>query len=197
MVQNLSKKTLINMMSKLRAICKQETEYFHKTYAFGDEVDCLCLDVEIDEACFGKKRKNGKGKMYKKQWVFGITQRKSQKVYFKLVSDRTKSTLLPLILQHISKSAIIHHDDWPGYRNLHQYGYKHLFVKHTDHFKGKDGACTNTIEGLWGVLKQRIARMHGIDSSKLDLYLGEFTFRYIHNKNMLQALMCCICNIKK
>ena len=190
-VKEVSKKTLISMMAILRDVCKLEVEQMNQTLVFGGEVECIS-NVEIDEACFGKKRKHNKGDLHNKQWVFGITERKSNKVFFQLVSNRTKKTLLPIISRYISKSATLHHDDWPSYRSLSQLGYNDLVVNHTKGFKGPNGACTNTVEGLWGVLKQRITRMHGIELSKLDSYLSEYTFRYYYKDDMLHALLKCL-----
>lgn len=176
------------MMYTLRKICSSSIHKHYESLVFGGDVECIS-NVEIDEACFGKKRKNNKGDVHKKQWVFGITERNTNKVLFKLVDNRTKKTLLPIILKHISKNAILHHDDWPSYRKLSNLGFSDLVVNHTKGFKGPGGACTNTIEGLWGVMKQRIIRMHGLMMSKLDLYLDEYVFRYYHKDNMLNALL--------
>ena len=194
-VKEVSKKTLIKMMAKLRQICRSEVNILEETLVFGNEVECIC-NVEIDEACFGKKRKHSKGKTYKKVRVFGITERNSNKVLFKLVQKRDKATLLPIIKKHISTAATIHHDDWPAYRKLSSFGYKHLIVNHSKSFKGSNGACTNTIEGIWGVMKQRISRMHGMEISRLESYLCEYAFRYYHKDNMLSALMSGIASYK-
>ena len=149
---------------------------------------CYVSDV-IDKVNLMIFRKYNKGDIHPKQWVFGVTERLTNKVLFTVVQNRTKATLLPIILKHISKGATLHHDDWAAYRLLHQLGYKHLIVNHSKEFKSKDGACTNTIEGLWGVIKQRITRMHGVEQSKLSLYLDEFSFRYFHKHDMLSALL--------
>lgn len=187
-VPEVSKKTLIGMMQKLRDICSIGVQKITNELVFGNDVEFVS-NVEIDEAYFGKKRKNNKGKRFKKQWVFGITERKSNKVYFKIVENRTKATLIPLITRFISKTATLHHDDWPAYRQLSQIGYRDLIVNHTKGFKSPSGACTNTIEGIWGVVKQRISRMHGMPCFKLDAYLNEYTFRYYHKGNMLNAVL--------
>jgi transposase len=176
------------MLAKLRNICKSEMDKIKESLVFGQNVECSA-NVEIDESYFGKKRKYNRGKVHKKQWVFGITERQTNKVLLQLVSDRKKETLLPIITKHVSKTATIHHDDWSSYRKLSQLGYKDLVVNHSKHFKGPNGACTNTIEGLWGVIKQRITRMHGIEMSKLDAYLSEFSFRYYYKHDILEALL--------
>ena len=195
LMKHLSKKTVIGMLKKLRNVCKEEVERTNTTLVFGDEVEMIS-HIEIDEAYFGKKRKDNKGKCFKKQWVFGITERGSNKVFFKIIDDRKKRTLLPIISKYVSHSAMIHHDDWPAYRSLHDLGYSHIAVKHTKQFKAANGACINTIEGIWGVVKQRISRMHGVELSKLDSYLNEYAFRYSNKKNMLNALILAISNSK-
>ena len=121
-------------------------------------------------------RKYNKGAVHPRKWIFGITERSTNKVFLQIVNNRTKATLIPLITKYISQQGTIHHDDWAAYRKLHDIGFKHLIVNHTKEFKSKEGACTNTIEGIWGVIKQRITRMHGIDGRKLEACLDEFTF---------------------
>ena len=184
-IPNVSQKTLIAMLSKLRDLVGKSIEKNNDTLIFGDEVELK--NVEMDEACFGKKSKNNRGKVWKKKWVFGIKGH-NRKIFMTTVPDRKKATLQPYILKHISKTAIIHHDDWASYRNLHKVGYNHKIVKHTKNFKDPiTGACTNGIEGIWGNMKQRITRMHGCHIDKLDCYLHEFSFRYMNKDNMLPA----------
>ena len=52
--------------------------------------------VEIDESKFGKM-KYGRGKPVDGQWVFGLIERSTDKCVFKVVKDRSKATLLPII----------------------------------------------------------------------------------------------------
>ena len=183
-----SKKTLIGMLNKIRESCVQTNIFNNESLVFGGDVEMIS-NVEMDESSFGKKRKNNRGKEYKKQWVFGITERNSNKVFMTVVDDRKKTTLLPLIRKHISTRSTLHHDDWPSYRCLRGIGYSDLIVNHSKEFKSKQGACTNTIEGIWGVMKQRINRMHGIEFSKLNTYLQEYCFRYQHKHDICSAVV--------
>lgn len=147
-----------------REICSrrmQETEIL-----FGQEVEATCDSiVEIDESLFGKKRKYNRGRTSTKQWVFGIIERSTGMFFVKLVEDRTKATLRPLINQHVKKGATIWSDQFSTYITLNQDGYKHGTVNHSKEFKSDDGVCTNTIEGLWSRLKWRINRMKGVSVS--------------------------------
>jgi hypothetical protein len=48
-------------------------------------------------------------------------------------------------------------DFWRGYLGLEELGYTHLRVNHSQTFVDEEsGACTNTIEGTWSALKQKI-----------------------------------------
>ena len=76
---------------------------------FENEVDVT--SVEIDEACFGKKTKNNRGKRYKKQSVFGIKAGQQRKVFLTTLPDRSNATLHPYITKFIARNATIHHDD--------------------------------------------------------------------------------------
>lgn len=191
-IPTTSKKTLIRMLALLRNAVANHMEKVNESLVFGGE-DVHIKNTEIDEACFGKKQKNSKGKKWEKKWVFGI-KGDGRKVFMVVVPDRSKATLLPYITKHISKTAVIHHDDWAPYRQLHTLGYRHLIVNHTRGFKNPlTGACTNGIEGVWGNMKQRITRMHGMSHDKLDSYLNEFSFRYMNANSMLTAVINMLC----
>jgi tyrosyl-tRNA synthetase len=80
-VNNVSKKTLIKMLTALRALCENELQKLKESVIFGGNVECNS-SVEIDESAFGKKRKYNKGKKYSKQWVFGLTEKDTNKAFF-------------------------------------------------------------------------------------------------------------------
>jgi len=103
--------------------------------------------VEIDESLFGKVQKYRKGKPFRRQWVFGLVEQSTRKVYFEQVDNRTKATLVGIISKIVRAPATIYHDDWPAYRDLHNSGYNHQTVVHKREFKSKEGTCTNTVEG--------------------------------------------------
>ena len=79
--------------------------------------------------------------------------------------------------KHVPVTSTIYHDDWPSYRKLHDFGYKHGVVNHKREFVSEDGVCTSTIEGIWGNTKQLIAAMHGIRAEHTQLILDEFSYR--------------------
>ena len=109
---------------------------------------------------------------------WGMVQRGTDNILLAVVHKRDRETLMPLINNHIPKASTIFHDDWPVYRNLEQQGYTHHVVVHSREFRASDGTHTNTIEGVWGVLKQRMGRMHGYTHDKLQWFLNGYTYVY-------------------
>ena len=152
--------------------------------------------IEMDESVFGKKQKYSRGRLTKKVWVFGLAQRESRKTRFFVIPNRTNATLHALICDHVEKGICLFHDDWPGYRKLHELGYPHGTVVHKKEFKSKEGVCTNLIEGIWGNLKMRINNQRGIRHYMLQGFLDEWSYRYEVNKDntvwseMLGMLNC-------
>lgn len=72
-----------------------------------------------------------------KQWVFGITEtnRGFLRTVMVPISDRTSSTLLPIIKEFISKeAAFVCSDKWRAYSNLSSLGYNHAVVNHAKNF---------------------------------------------------------------
>ncbi|KAF8356938.1 hypothetical protein PRIPAC_91933 [Pristionchus pacificus] len=97
-----------------------------------------------------------------------------------IVEKRDKETLLPLIEENIAPGSRIISDGWKSYFDIGQLpsGYHHDVVNHTKYFKDPvSGAHTNTIEGLWALLKQPLKAAHGRHRTTLDASMFEFQFR--------------------
>ena len=69
---------------------------FKKEKIFGD-IENFTNIIEMDESVLGKKQKYGRGRLTKKQWVFGLAERQSRKTLFFVVADRTNATLHGLL----------------------------------------------------------------------------------------------------
>ena len=98
-------------------------------------------------------------------------------VFFFVVDDRSRATLLPIIKQYIRPGTEIISDKWKAYDTLSSEGYTHKTVNHSKTFVDPDtGACTNTIESTWHVLKSfRLRR--GYAKTLMASYFAEFIFR--------------------
>ena len=87
--------------------------------------------VQIDETLVSKA-KNSKGRALKQKpmWFFGGVDSLTGRTFIEYVSNRSHNTLLPMIQKFITKSSIIHSDEWRAYSQLNNIGYFHRTVNH-------------------------------------------------------------------
>ncbi|MCL2260535.1 MAG: IS1595 family transposase [Fibromonadales bacterium] len=141
--------------------------------------------VECDETYIGGKKRNkhwdkkyipGRGPVGKKP-VFGIVERNGRQKTF-VVDYTNRETLQGIIRKHVQKGATICTDEWKSYIGLNK-DYTHLTVNHSQ-YQFKDGeASTNTIEGVWAILKRGYhGSFHCVSFKHLQRYLHEFDFRH-------------------
>ena len=169
---SLSKPTVIRALSELRTICS------NKVLNAEIKLGGLGKTVEIDESQFDAKRKYKRGRVLEGPWVFGVVERGSQKVLLFRVPDRTRETLVHrLITTHIRPGTVIYSDQFTPYIPLNQLGYIHLSGNHSKNFVDPDsGAYTNTIEGVWALVKKKLKSMSGTRYEYIPSYLDEFTW---------------------
>ena len=158
---------MIHALSELRTICS------NKVLNAGIKLGGLGKTVEIDESKFGAKRKYKRGRVSESPWVFGVVERGSQKVLLFRVPDRTRETLVHrLITTHIRPGTVIYSDQFTPYIPLNQLG-----MNHSKNFVDPDsGAHTNTIEGVWALVKKKLKWMCGTLYEYIPSYLDEFTW---------------------
>ena len=104
----------------------------------------------VSLAKFGKRKYN-RGRRVEGQWVFGGVEGDvdNPRMFFVLVGNRNKHTLLHCIKKYIAPGSIIVSDCWRGYSDISRlegYNYTHKTVNHSVEFKTADGWHTNRIE---------------------------------------------------
>ena len=93
-------------------------------------------------------------------WVLGGVERTPERrMFLCVVPDRSESTLVRVLNEHIAVGSIIYTDLWKGYCNIDKiFGVQHCTVNHSKYFKDPvTGIHTNTIEGTWAGLKCKIS----------------------------------------
>ncbi|CAC5400622.1 unnamed protein product [Mytilus coruscus] len=147
------------------------------TYQLGEDNDDI---VAIDESKFGRKRKYAKGSTRDQEgtWVFGMVERKRQRVFVFAAGDRKRVTLQPYIQAHIKSGATVHSDEFSTYFNLKDIDYNHKTVNHSEEFVSAEGIHTNTIEGFWGNSKQHFTQIPGVNRNLLGPHLDEIMYRW-------------------
>jgi len=148
--------------------------------------------VEVDETYIGGKNKNkrkskrvtGSQGGAGKTMVFGAIQREG-KVIAKVVKDTTAETLIGEIKKNIETGSVMVSDENVSYNTVGQ-NYKHVTVSHGKEEYVRGAAHTNSIEGVWSLLKRQIVGIHHSVSPKhLQRYCNESTYRY-NSKQLAQ-----------
>lgn len=142
--------------------------------------------VETDESFFGGKGYNRKYVPHfsekPKDIIMGMVERNG-KVIMKKIETTGRPALWEQIEKHIDQSAIVMHDEWGGYKNIHEMGYEHHVVNHGKTFVTNKVVHTENIEGLWGRIKPAIKGVYRkVGSKYLESYMDEYCFRYNNRK---------------
>ncbi len=141
--------------------------------------------IEADETYVGGKgTKITRAEAYeKKQKVFALVKRDGDVRSFH-VERVTADNLQSILRENAHPSATIMTDSFPSYDGLTgQFG-DHLVVNHSTgeysrKIAGKPTIHTNTIEGVFSLLKRGIiGTYHQVGKHHLHRYLAEFDFRY-------------------
>ena len=132
------------------------------------------------------KAKRGRGTLAtEKPPVLGMIQRTGQLI-IELLPHVQQKTIQPLIPAHVQAGALIYTDEYNSYGRLAAWGFDHKTVNPSlrAFARDEDGdgfqeVHTNTIEGVWSLLRAWLRPHRGISQDKLPLYLAFFEF--VHN----------------
>lgn len=152
--------------------------------------------VEIDEVGIGgqsyykhanKKTKNEEGAtISNKASVLGFKERGGN-IIAKVVSDRTKETLLPIVYNTVEPNSILMTDEYPGYQTLSK-DFEHYTVNHSAKEFVNEMAHINGMENFWSHLKRGIDGIyHQISKDHLQAYIDEFLLRFNTRKYQTQG----------
>ena len=139
--------------------------------------------VEVDETYMGGKRKGSHGRPLPgdktKVPVVGIVQRNGLAIARHVKNVKAK-TLNRLIRKHVTPGNLIYTDEYPAYNTLSKgRRYIHRRIKHRAGIYAKNHIHTNSVEGLWSLIKRGIGGVyHHVDQDYLQSYLDEYCFRY-------------------
>jgi transposase-like protein len=183
----ISKPTMILIYKYLRDICRR---YFvaNPVRLGGPGVTC-----QVDESLFGYKPKYHRGRAPEEErWVFGIVDTRFRPAlgYMESVEKRDAATLLPIIQRVCLPSTIIVSDGWAAYSRIHEQGYEHKVVNHSENFVDPvTGAHTQHIESYWAKSKQRLKAMKGVRREHLDEYLEEMMWLERHKEDSFEIML--------
>ena len=110
-----------------------------------------------------------------------------------------QQTIQPLIQRYVQPATLIYTDEYNIYSRLIRWGYVHKTINHShgEFARDEDAGTlwvdfhevhTNTIEGVWSLLRSWLRPHRGISQAKLPFYLAFFAF--VHNvRKRGQALL--------
>lgn len=170
----VTQKTAWFMLHRIRGCC-------------ADTTTVLEGEVEMDETFVGGKNKNrhrdkkvplSQGRAHiDKTPVLGMVQRGGRLVA-QVIPDTSQRSITPIVLQRVSRDAIVYTDEWQGYDKVDRL-YRREFVDHSRKQYANGNVTTNRIEGFWGILKRGIIGVYQMASRKhLQRYVDEFVWRY-------------------
>lgn len=142
--------------------------------------------VEIDETFLGGKKsdKPGQGPFANKTMVLGAVERGGD-VRLKIENRRNRKTLQGFVTSTVDdKAEAIYTDGNPAYGDLSDDDTAHGVVNHRSEEWVRAQVHTNTVEGVWSLLKRSVVgTYHQLSVKHLPAYLDEVAFRFNNRDN--------------
>ncbi len=141
--------------------------------------------VEVDETYVGGKIKGmGHGFKGNKTIVVGATERGGE-ARLQVIDDNGRKTLHEFIHENTDPDTkAIYTDEWPAYQGIADENTKHETVNHSAEEWVRGDVHTNSVEGVWSLLKRSIVgSYHKVSTKHLDAYLDELEWRFNNRKN--------------
>ena len=129
--------------------------------------------VEVDETLVGGKT-----------WVAGAVQRGGE-VRIEAVPNIKQATLHAFIARNTRPDTeAIYTDELKSYLGIADHDTRHETVKHSEEEWVVGDVHTNSVEGVWSLLKRSIVgAWHQVSAKHLDAYLSEVEFRINHRND--------------
>jgi transposase len=182
------------LQRELGVTYKTAWRMFHQIRLLLEEnLNPMSGEIELDETYIGGKSQGKRGRGAEgKTPVFGIARREG-KVLAVSTPNLKRSTVFPIVKEHILPESMIYTDEFPVYDGLKKQGYSHKRVHHASKVWAIGNVHTNTIEGFWSLLKRSITGVyHSVSQKHLQSYINEYSFRYNHrgdNRPLFQTIL--------
>jgi transposase-like protein len=154
--------------------------------------DRLSGVIEVDEIFMGGERsgKRGRGAAGKTLVVIAAQQaeRGIGRIRLSRVDNAASEGLEPAVQQMVEPGSEVHTDGWRGYNGLLGLGYQHKVIRATPDLGDNLLPLANRVAAL---LKGWLLGTHqgAVQSSHLDYYLDEYTFRFNRRTSTSRGLL--------
>lgn len=181
----ITQKSCWFMLQRIRLALQDET--------LGSKLGGHGREVEADETFIGGKARNmhqnvqarritGRGQSFSDKTIaMGILER-GGRVRTKVISDRQKETLQPIIRQNVHADSVLLTDEMGGYKGMEEY--RHQIIDHAVQYV--DGRVhTNCMENFFSLVKRSLGGTYiSVEPFHLFRYLDEQVFRFNSRKDM-------------
>lgn len=150
--------------------------------------------VEADETFVGGET-HGMGRAYKgnKAIVVGVVQRQGE-VRLQVAEDRSRKVLHEIVVKNtVPETEAIYTDEWVGYDRLGDADTRHATINHSLDEYVRGDVHTNSVEGVWSLLKRSIVgSYHQVSVKHLPAYVEELEWRFSQRDNpfLFRDTMC-------
>jgi transposase-like protein len=111
------------------------------------------------------------------------------RVRIEVVPSRQGATLKGRIVEHVLPASTIFTDELRAYRGLDRTFTAHRRIRHKAHIYVDGDVHTNTIEGVFSLVKSGIrGSYHSVSSTHLQSYLNEYAWRYNERNNTTRSM---------
>ena len=154
--------------------------------------DRLSGVVEVDEIFIGGERPGKRGRGAANKTLVVIAAEQSEKgigrIRLTRVANAAGDSLEPAVQQMVAPGSEVHTDGWRGYNGLRGLGYQHRVIRETPDLGANLLPLVNRVAAL---LKRWLLGTHqgAVQSSHLDYYLDEYTFRFNRRTSKSRGLL--------
>ncbi|KCZ77351.1 hypothetical protein H311_01641, partial [Anncaliia algerae PRA109] len=151
------------------------------------------LHVEIDETMLNFKCKSHRGRSPHNRTdalvIAEVLNNKVSRVFATIISDKSQSTLVPIICSQVAANSIIWTDEHRSYNNLRNFSFIHDTVCHKYNFISSVGTNTQAVESINNCIKYEIKNRKGILTDKRSDFLKEFCFTFNNRTNLFEKIL--------
>jgi hypothetical protein len=178
---NISQNSAWHMATKIRLL-------FKETH---NQTTLLSGVVEMDEAFMGRKRrlepgeKPKRGKGSRKVLLVGMVERNGRVVIIPTKNPQ-RVHIEKIAQEYIDTNACTMTDGSNFYNRFKDLFKSHDWVNHSEKEYARGIVHTNTIEGVWSIVRNGILVVyHSVTDKYIDLYACEYAYRYSNRKRSL------------
>lgn len=133
---------------------------------------------------------------FKGKTVLGGICWESGEVFVCVIPDLSRGTIFRKLREYVLPGSEVHTDGFASYATLAYIRGAHYFHKvviHSREFKNRrTGACTNTIESVWAVMKQWASEERGFSRGRLETFLEEVMWRSRQHGDIFEAVLALV-----